>query len=371
MNEIEKSPAVATGMPPLDMSGKATSFFEFWPAWIMYFPVAVQWLLLSVRYRSLSLPLLANPAIHLSGMVGVGKADVFEAAGEYARRYILPWGLLEVTDADAMEQHQQALEYLEQSGFVFPLVAKPNMGCRGAGVKLLADRDDLLAYIQGFPRGACIQFQKLSQYEAEAGVFYVRHPEESGGQISSLTLKYTPYVTGDGSSTLGELVSAEPRAGELLHLYKERHAQRWHEVIAAGENYRLVFSASHCRGAVFRDAAYLIDTNLTESLDKIFEDIPGFYYGRLDLKFKNIEDLSAGKNFEIIEINGASAESINIWDRNASLSVAIKTLLQQYGTLFKLGHANRCRGHKPPGIMALYKAWRHESDLVRQYPKND
>jgi len=45
--------------------------------------------------------------------------------------------------------------------------------------------------------------------------------------------------------------------------------------------------------------------------------------------------------------------------------------LQQYGTLFKLGHANRRQGHKPPGIMALYKAWRHEKELVRQYPEND
>ena len=78
-----------------------------------------------------------------------------------------------------------------------------------------------------------------------------------------------------------------------------------------------------------------------------------------------------GKNFEIIEINGASSESINIWDRNTSLVEAIKTLLQQYGTLFKLGHANRRQGHKPPGIMALYRAWRHEKELVRQYPGND
>ncbi|MBT3530791.1 MAG: D-alanine--D-alanine ligase [Gammaproteobacteria bacterium] len=371
MNETEASSHVASGMPPLDLSGKTTSFFEFWPSWLMYFPVGVQWLLYSIRYRSLSLPLIANPAIFLSGMVGVAKSDVFESAGKYARQYILPWVLLEIESDDGDKHYQQALENLEQAGFDFPLVAKPNMGCRGAGVKLLADENELLMYIKDFPKGGCIQFQKLSQWEAEAGVFYVRHPDESKGQITSLTLKYTPYVTGDGVSTLSALVGADSRAGELLHLYRERHSARWQDVIPEGEDYRLVFSASHCRGAVFRDAAHLIDSKLTHSLDKIFEDIPGFYYGRLDLKFKNTEDLTMGKNFEIIEINGASSESINIWDRNTGLGQAIKTLLQQYGTLFKLGHANRRQGHKPPGIMALYKAWRHEKELVRQYPEND
>jgi len=96
-----------------------------------------------------------------------------------------------------------------------------------------------------------------------------------------------------------------------------------------------------------------------------------YFYGRLDIKFKDIESLKAGENFDIIEINGASSESINIWDRDASLKEAIKTLLQQYHTLFKLGHANRARGHKTPGLGVLFKAWRYEKNLVKQYPYND
>ena len=84
-------PHVPEGMPPLVLQCRPTSFFEFWPAWAMYFPFALQWLLLPVRYRSLSLPLIANPAIPLSGMVGVAKTEVFDAAGETARQWILPW----------------------------------------------------------------------------------------------------------------------------------------------------------------------------------------------------------------------------------------------------------------------------------------
>lgn len=365
------TPYVPAGMPPLDLSGRNTSYFEFWPMWLMYIPVVVQWLLLSIRYRSLSLPLIASPAVPLSGMVGVPKSAVFDAAGSSARRWILPWLIYEVSEKEKAEQADEIIGQLSQKQFALPIVGKPNIGCRGAGVKLLHNKKELEDYLGEFPVGGSIQFQQLSQWDAEAGVFYVRYPNSEKGEITSLTLKYTPYVVGDGKSTLAELIADDPRAGQLTHLYQERHAKDWATIIAADEPYRLVFSASHCRGAVFRDGEEYIDDRLVESLDRIFDDIPGYHYGRLDIKFNNLELLMAGKEFEIIEINGASSESINIWDRNASLGQAIKTLLQQYSTLFKLGAANRSLGHKTPGLAALYKAWQYESKLVKQYPHND
>ena len=337
----------------------------------MYIPVVIQSLLMAVRYRSLTLPLIANPAVPLSGMVGVAKSAVFDAAGEHARKSILPWTIYRVTADSAQMQLDNLFAQLQAQGLGLPVVGKPNIGCRGAGVKLLQSREEVANYLDEFPVDGEIQFQQLSQWDAEAGVFYVRHPGSARGEVTSLTLKYTPYVVGDGESTLAQLVAADPRAGQLGHLYAERHNADWQRTIPANEPYRLVFSASHCRGAVFRDGQEYIDARLVAALDRIFEDIPGFHYGRLDIKFRDLESLQAGTGFEIIEINGASSESINIWDRNARLGQAIKTLLQQYSTLFKLGAANRELGHKTPGLIALLKAWRHESRLVKQYPKND
>jgi hypothetical protein len=358
-------------MPPLDLRGRSTSFFEFWPTWLMYFPVALQWLLLSVRYRSLSLPLIANPAVPLSGMVGGAKSAVFDAAGQQARQWILPWIVYQVTTQDPATQTRAVQSLLKTADLALPIVAKPNVGCRGAGVKLLRSEADLQTYIASFPIAGAIQFQQLCEWDAEAGVFYVRHPASRSGEITSLTLKYTPYVVGDGQRSLAQLVEQDPRAGQLLHLYSKRHAANWQRIIPSGEPYRLVFSASHCRGAVFRDARQLISDQLVAALDRIFDDIPEFHYGRLDVKFRDLESLQQGVDFAIIEINGASSESINIWDRDAGLFDAINTLLRQYSKLFKLGHANRSRGHKTPGLVALIKAWRHERKLVKQYPHND
>jgi len=91
-------------MPALDNSGRAISFFEFWPMWLIYVPVAIQWALLSSRYRSLSLPLIAKPGVPLSGMVGVSKSAVSDLAGKHTRQWILPWILIDVDETPIEEQ---------------------------------------------------------------------------------------------------------------------------------------------------------------------------------------------------------------------------------------------------------------------------
>lgn len=364
----QDQPYVADGMPPLDLTGNATSYFEFWPAWLMYFPVAILWLLLSIRYRSLSLPLLANPAVPLSGMVGVAKSKMFATAGSEARKNILAWCIYRVNSEAIESQVKNVMTLLQAENLHLPVVAKPEMGCRGVGVKLVTNTQQLSDYIKDYPHGADIQFQKLSMWEPEAGVFFVRGPGEDKGQITSLAVKYLPYVIGDGRSSLRELVIATPRAGELMSVYEDTKLHDWDHVVAEGEPYRLIFAASHSRGAIFRDAHELITDELSQKLDKIFDDIPGVHYGRLDVKFSSLEKLKRGEDFDIIEINGASAESINIWDRKTSLVQAIRTLLKQYRTLFRLGEENRKRGYEPPGLLALYKAWRLELHLVKNYP---
>ena len=373
MNESssEDTVYVPEGMPALDLSGRAYSFFEFWPSWLMYIPVALLWLLLALRYRSLSLPLIANPSVPLSGMVGVPKSAILKLAGERANKSILPWIVFEIGSDSAATQRERAEAAMAGAGLAFPVVGKPDIGCRGAGVKLLSDSAALESCLEQFPAGAPVMLQRLGDWEPEAGVFYVRDPANEQGRITSLTLKYTPYVVGDGVHTLAELVAADPRAGGLPHLYEERHAANWNRVIPAGSPFRLVFSASHCRGAVFRNGGQLITAELTQALDRIFDDIPDFYYGRLDIKFRDVESLRAGRDLQIIEINGASSESIHIWDRQTGFPSAVKTLLQQYRTLFTLGCAHRKRGCKPPGLWPLYKAWRYELQLVKRYPAND
>jgi hypothetical protein len=98
---------VSPGMPPLDMSGKQTSFFEFWPTWLVYLPVVLQSLLLALINRSLTLPLIANPRLPLSGMVGVEKSRLLSQASGECKQHILDWFVHVKTDASIEDQVSQ------------------------------------------------------------------------------------------------------------------------------------------------------------------------------------------------------------------------------------------------------------------------
>jgi len=174
---------------------------------------------------------------------------------------------------------------------------------------------------------------------------------------------------GDGKSTLGELIKQDPRAKEHLDIYQ--NSCDFDLVLKENEPHKLVFSASHCRGAIFRDGKEFNTPELEQALDKIMSDIPEFYYGRLDVKFKDLDSLQKGETLQIVEINGAASESLHIWDRNANLKQALSALLWQYRTLFQLGKQARDQGYSTPGITALIKAWLHERKLSKFYPTND
>ncbi|MGY5451549.1 D-alanine--D-alanine ligase [Agarivorans sp. MS3-6] len=371
LNSKPSSPYVSPGMPALDMNGKTTSFFEFWPTWAVYIPVVLQWLVLSVRHRSLTLPLLANPKLPLAGMVGVGKSELLIQATGSCDKAVLPWLKVNRSGAPLARQVEDLLQIMQQRGLQFPLVGKPDIGCRGAGVKLLHNRQQLQDCLDSYPMNSAMLLQKLASYEAEAGVFFVRHPDQPAGEIISLALKYTPYVVGDGQSSLKQLIQSDPRASDLQHLYLSRHQDKLEEIIEQGKPYKLVFSASHCRGAIFRDANQLITPELNAAINKMMADLPEFYYGRMDIKFADIEHLQQGKDLEIVEINSASSESLHIWDRKTPFSEAMRSLLFQYKTLFELGAANRKRGYQPPKLKELLVRWKHERELTAYYPETD
>jgi hypothetical protein len=359
------------GMPELKESTKKLSFYEFWPTWLVYIPVGIQWLLLSIRYRSLTLPLLANPNLPLSGMVGVGKSELLGQAQGKCKQAILPWFTHTKNDQPPSEQSKQIELQFALIETEFPVVAKPDIGCRGIGVKLVHDTQQLTEVLSHYPSGAKLMLQALSQYEPEAGVFYVKDPNAPSGRIISLALKYTPFVVGDGKSTLGELIEHDPRASQLLHLYQTRHQEMWNSVVEKDKPYKLVFSASHSKGAIFTNANHLITDELQTALNQIMAGLPEFHYGRLDVKFEDIEQLRNGQSIEIIEINSASSESLHIWDSSTPFLEAMRALMYQYQLLFQFGDTQRQRGHKPPGLKALLKHWKKERALSRLYPLTD
>ena len=363
------------GMPPLDASGPALSAFEFWPMWRFYPPVLLYALWLMVRHRGVLLPTVANPSFPGGGFYGESKAEILALAVERLPEWVAPFIPIDRAPAASVASVDAECLAAETAmciaGLAYPVVAKPDLGCRGAGVKLVRDRAQLARYIDAFPPGARFVLQRLVPHQGEAGVFYCRRPGQGRGRIISITLKYFPHVYGDGRSTLRELIHADPRAGALSHLYLPRHRDRLDTVPAEGEAIRLAFAGSHSRGAIFRDGTAFVTPDMEAAFEAIARRLPEFHFGRFDIRFPDFDAVRAGRGFTIVEINGGGAESTHIWDRSMTLTGAWRALMNQYRWLFEIGAANRARGHLPMSITEFVRAYRREKFLTPRYPATD
>jgi hypothetical protein len=358
---------VRYAMPPLDDAAPALSFFEFWPPWLFYLPMWLWIGVLAIRHRGLRLPLLANPRLPAGGLVGESKREIFAQLRGEERDTLAPYVAL-YRQGTAAIQLVEAEIGMARAGFGYPIVAKPDIGCRGAGVQPVRNATELLAYLTQFPKREVLILQEMVQAQGEAGVFYVREPGERRGQIFSLTLKYFPLIIGDGTSTIEDLIRRDPRAGKIARIYLTRFAERLCEVPAMGEAIRLVFAGNHCRGAIFRDGSAWITDLLRDRFDRIADCIPDFHFGRFDIRFTDFEAVRRGEGFTIVEFNGAGAEATHIWDSGMSLFGAWHTLARQYALLFEIGAANRTRGHRPERLWSIFRRWRREKQASLRYP---
>lgn len=328
---------------------KRLTRWEFWPQWITYIPVVVYMLWLAVKHRGATLFTAANPAFDGGGgLVGESKAKILRAlelAGAPVARFITL-----AAHAPETERLATAEQFMRLNGLSFPIVVKPDVGERGKGVEIVRSLPQLSARLSSDDRKLIVQ-----EYVggAEYGVFYYRFPGEDSGAILSITEKRLPEVAGDGRSTFEELILADDRAMCLASLYLRNSSTPRDAVIPSGVRQRLVEVGSHCRGAVFLDAAELRSAALLARLDAISRNTPGFYYGRYDLRTPSAEALTRGEDFRVLELNGVSAESVNVYDPKLSLREAYWTLFLQWRVAFEIGARSRALGFRPTPLVEL------------------
>lgn len=346
------------------------SAFEFWPDWLFYTPIVLYWIALGLRHGDFTLPTAANPRIEAGGLCGESKTAILDQLAPEARHWVAPYTTLR-TGADWHADVPAAEAAMAAAGLAYPIVAKPDIGCNGTGVRLIENAAALARYLRDFPRGVVLVLQAFVADSGEAGLFYIRHPSEARGGITSVTLKSAPEVTGDGRATLRELILADPRTGRMASLFFPRLAARLEEVPAAGERVRLVFVGNHCKGATFADGAEHVTEALTAWTEAIARALPEFYFGRLDVRFPSLADLRAGRGLRIIEINGVGSEATHIWDPSARLGPAYAAQFAHYRAAFRIGAANRAAGHRTAGLRALLRLWRLQRRLMASYPVHD
>lgn len=339
---------------------------EALPKWLNLMPMIAQWLWLSVRHGSWTLPAASNPAITAGGLVGEGKSEYFRIMGPVAAAYTAPFAIYR------NRPHPSALDDAEhcmrEAGLAYPLVLKPDIGWCGFGVRIVRTKDELNTYLAAYPRDEDIVLQKFVTYEGEAGLYFVRHPEEKRGRVTGMLLRFFPRVVGDGFSTIAELMVRHPRAQRLGKDGRSEPCCDTSRIPMAGEIVRLSVTGSTRVGGMYQDATSLVTPELENAINDIALDMGELHVARFDVRYDTMGAMRAGHSFQIIEVNGAGSEAVHAWDPRYSLREAYGIVFEKQRMLFTVGAAMRKRGWAAPSGWKLARLYWRQGRLIRRYP---
>jgi hypothetical protein len=304
--------------------------WEYWSFNAVYGPILIYWCWLCLRARSFFFFNTSNPTIKNGGFVLESKKEIYDIipsqfypASLFFKAGVSRFGIEDI---------------FKNSRLQFPLIGKPDIGNKGRGVKKLCTIDEVIEYAE--KSKVDFLLQEFISFEHEVGIFYCRFPNKAKGFISGVVEKEFLTVEGDSISTIEELLKKEKRFILQLPSLRKAYKEKLHQVLKKGEKYLLVPYGNHARGAKFIDAGDKVTEALTDTIDKICSQIPGFYFGRLDIRFSTWEELVQGKYFSIIELNGAGSEPTHIYDPRHSIFFAWKEIIRHWNILYKISKMN-------------------------------
>lgn len=336
--------------------------WEYWSMYTVYTPIYLIWIGLCLHARSFFFFAASNPTIKNGGFLNESKKD------------IVPLIPAEVHPRTLFFSASAGRDYVEkqirEQGLQFPLIGKPDIGCRGRGIKIIYRESDLEAYVDRTVMD--FHIQEFVPYKNEAGIFYYRYPGEKTGRLSGIVRKEFLHVRGDGILRISDLLRKDKRAILQLKTLERLYGIELDRVLPDGEELELVPYGNHARGAKFLDDSHLIDEELTRVIDEICRQIPGFYFGRLDVRYRDWEELRQGRNYAVIEVNGAGSEPTHIYDPAHSLFFAWKEIIRHWIILARISRSNHRLGHpylstrEGIGMYREDKMWSEKLEAMRE-----
>ena len=284
---------------------------ERMPRALFCLPLIVSWIGFAFKYRSLTLPTVANPYRPAGGMWGDSKSSYLLDVTASERNWIADCVVVTRSTGPRTlyADLEQARQSLSAAGLPFPLIAKPDSGRRCAC--RIDDVSALREYLRHFPAGEKLILQRLVPHSGEVTALYARLPGTSSGRLLALTLRT------DG---------------------------------------------------LYRDARQHITPELEARLDAVARSMREFHYGRFALRFASIDELMRGENFSIIEISGVSGAANRRCAPALPLAEIYRRAVDQQRIMFLIGDKNRGRVFKPAAWADVVKSLIRESQLSRRTP---
>lgn len=233
------------------------------------------------------------------------------------------------------DNYSRTTHAIEDSGITFPCIAKPNNGERGKGVTLITSNEHLIRHFENLSLPQEIIIQEFANEPLEFGVFFY-FDENNQPHIPSVVMKELLTITGDGKSTVAQLIEKNQRAMLSNRSYMANIGEHNHKVLENGQVLNVEPIGNHCRGTKFINGNHLINETMAQTFANLAFNIPGFRYGRFDLKAESVDSLYSGNGIKVVEVNGVNAEPAHIYDPGYSLLKAYRDLYKHMHILYRL-----------------------------------
>jgi len=291
--------------------GRRMALTDRVPRALFRLPLIVSWIGFAFKYRSLTLPSVANPYPRAGGMWGDSKSTYLLDVAASERNWVADCVVVTRSTGPRTlyADLEQARQFLSAAGLVFPLIAKPDSGRRCA--RRIDDVSALREYLRHVPPGEKLILQRLVSHPGVASALYARLPGASSGRILSLTLRT------DG---------------------------------------------------VARDARQHITPELEARLDAVARSMREFHYGRFALRFASVGELMRGENFTIIDISGVDGAADHRCEAALPLGEVYRRAVDQQRIMFLIGDKNRARGFEPAACADVVKSLIRENQPSRRTP---
>lgn len=318
--------------------------YEYWPSYVWHVLALPIHIYNSIRCKSLIYFTAVNPSFgKTGGFVGDFKSQIQKYL---PKTYMLKEKI--VKDVEELEQEMKSL------GLSFPVVLKPDAGERGEGVEIIYNLEQAKVYLKK-PRKYQTLLQEFANFESEFGVFVYNHPH-NGWQISGVNTKRPFVLLGNGKDSLSTLIRANCRYKQQLDRLSQKGEIDLSFVPKEGEYVQVEKILNHRYGTEFINCSELINDRFKSVIIGICSQIPGFDYGRFDLKANCFEDIEQHR-FKIIELNGAAAEPTIIYDQDKTgLLKSIQIVVKHLKVQGEIARKNIALGHKPATYRTFRKA---------------
>lgn len=335
--------------------------WEYWPSALVYAPAALFYLYFVIRSRRLFYFTTVNPVIETSGVFGESKINILNRIP----KTVLPKTIFIPTKEKSISSIVAATKKAKIS---FPFIAKPDVGERGFLVEIIKDEEGLTTYLKNI--NAPFIIQELIDYPLELSVLHYRMPDAPAGKITSICIKKTLSVIGDGASNIEKLMQKKPRARLQLLRFQQNYAALLAQVPAVGEEVELEPIGNHSRGTTFLNGNHHHSQQLEKVFDQIAFQMKDIYYGRFDLKCESIATLSEGKNWKVMEFNGVAGEPAHIYDPAYPVWKAYRDIYRHFKIIYEISQAQHKKGIATMNLKEMRDSYRRYNTYLKTATSN-